>query len=305
MCVCVAVANTPGCVPQFYTKTAADAGSVATIDQQFLTGPLDPTTGQRKLKPDGTPQEPYSEVMDAEVARLQKEITDSIVFRDQEYDKWVRHLPPNAFLVMLTHNRQETAKNAAIGMGVGGVFIFWLWIGSGIETDKAIKAKDEYDRLVALIVKDNQDKADLVKVLELVRALCNHLHALLPKMEAALKAMTELQALFNEQDLNFTVVLDKINDLGTGVDAKALKSRRYWITTAIDEAVEKFEQVTFSPFPCTSYPGDFITANVLFRSGILGESSRTAPSPRLPSSRVVLRSLETREQTVYMRRRVK
>lgn len=129
---------------------------------------------------------------------------------------------------------------------MGGVFLIWLWIGSGVETDKAIKAKAKYDEMVALITKDNQEKADLVKVLELVRALVNHFHALLPKMQTALKAMKELQNLFNEQDLNFQLILNKLNDLQTGVSAKGQRARKNWISTAIDEAVEKFKEVRSS-----------------------------------------------------------
>jgi hypothetical protein len=127
---------------------------------------------------------------------------------------------------------------------VAGAFIFWFWIGSGVETDKAIKAKNKYDEMVALITKDNEEKADLVRVLELVRALVSHFQSLLPKMKTALKAMSELQSLFNEQDLNFGLVLNKLNDLQTGVSAKGLRARRNWINTALDEAVEKFKEVS-------------------------------------------------------------
>ncbi|KAH8663768.1 hypothetical protein BGZ61DRAFT_593301 [Ilyonectria robusta] len=209
----------------FYTQTDGDVKKVGTIEEKFLTGPKDPVTGQRKVKSDGTLQEPYSEVMDAEVARLQTEITNSITRRDEENDKWA------------------TARDKAIGLGVGGVFLVWLWIGSGVETDKAIKAKNKYDEMVTLITKDSQDKADLVKVLELVRALVNHFHALLPKMQTALTAMKELQNLFNEQNLNFQLILNKLTDLQTGVSAKGQRARKNWITTAIDEAVEKFKEI--------------------------------------------------------------
>lgn len=50
-------------------------------------------TGQRKVKPDGNLQEPYSEVMDAEITRLQNQITESITRRDEENDKWVSMRP--------------------------------------------------------------------------------------------------------------------------------------------------------------------------------------------------------------------
>ncbi|KAH6615980.1 hypothetical protein B0J18DRAFT_413298 [Chaetomium sp. MPI-SDFR-AT-0129] len=209
----------------FYTETDNDKKSVATIEQQFLKGPIDPVTGKPVLKPDGTPQEPYSEVMNKELTRLMKEISDSITIKDKEYDKW------------------EAAKNKAITYGVFGMFCGWLWIGSGIETDRAIKAKNKYDEMVALIAKDNEDKADLVRVLELVRALVTHFQALLPKMEVALKATLELKNLFNEQDLNFQLILNSLGDLQTGVSAKAWKSRKNWINTALDEAVEKFKEI--------------------------------------------------------------
>jgi len=209
----------------FYTQTDNDAKYVGKVEEQFLTGPKDPVTGKRKMKPNGNPQEPYSEVMNAEITRLQNEIDGSIKRRDQEHDKWA------------------AARDAAIGLGVGGVFIIWLWIGSGVETDKAIKAKAKYDEMVALIIKDDQDKADLVKVLELVRALVNHFHALLPKMQTALKAMNELQNLFKEQDQNFQLILNKLNDLQTGVSAKTQRARKSWILPAINEAVEKFKEI--------------------------------------------------------------
>ncbi|KAH7007636.1 hypothetical protein EDB80DRAFT_718921 [Ilyonectria destructans] len=214
-----------GLLQAFYTQTDGDVKKVETIEKKFLTGPKDPVTRQRKVKPDGNLQEPYSEVMDADVTRLQKEITQSITRRDEENDKWA------------------AARDKAIGMGVGGVFLVWLWIGSGVETDKAIKAKAKYDEMVTLITKDNQEKADLVKVLELVRALVNHFHLLLPKMQTALKAMKELQNLFNEQDLNFQLILNKLTDLQTGVSAKGQRARKNRISTAIDEAVEKFKEI--------------------------------------------------------------
>jgi hypothetical protein len=141
---------------------------------------------------------------------------------------------------------------------VGGVFVIWLLIGSGVETDKAIKAKAKYDEMVALIIKDNQDKAELVKVLELVRALVNHLHELLPKMQTALKAMEELQNLFKEQDQNFQLVLNKLIDLQTGVSAKGQRARKNWITGAIDEAVEKFKEVRYPDTLIELFAADFV-----------------------------------------------
>lgn len=67
------------------------------VKEDFLTGPKDPVTGQRKLKPDGKPQEPYNEVMNAEITRLQAEIEKSIKRRDEENDKWVSALSYGTF----------------------------------------------------------------------------------------------------------------------------------------------------------------------------------------------------------------
>ncbi|PWI64472.1 hypothetical protein PCL_09627 [Purpureocillium lilacinum] len=75
---------------KFYTQTDSDSKSVAKVKEDFLTGPKDPVTGQRKLKPDGKPQEPYNEVMNAEITRLQADIEKSIKRRDEENDKWPR-----------------------------------------------------------------------------------------------------------------------------------------------------------------------------------------------------------------------
>lgn len=128
---------------------------------------------------------------------------------------------------------------------MGGRFFIWLWIGAAVETDKAIKAKNRYNELVALISKDDQDREDLVKTLELVRALVGHFHSLLPKMKTALDAMQELSSLFSEQDVNFGHILDDLGNLETGVGAMKWASRREWINSAINEAVETFKEVSF------------------------------------------------------------
>ncbi|KAI8625821.1 hypothetical protein F5Y19DRAFT_448904 [Xylariaceae sp. FL1651] len=209
----------------FYTKTDNDLKAVQLVEHNFLTGPLDPTTGKRKLKSDGKEQEPYSDVLDAEINRLQGQISKDLVSKKEAHDQW------------------EKSRDAAIGYGVAGWFVFWFWIGSGIETSNAIKAKKQYDDLVAKIIEEKQEKADIVRVLELVRGLVNHFEELLPKMEKALAAMTELHKLFQAQDLNFQQVGSSLTDLQTGVSAKGWRNRKIWIENAIDEAVEKFKEI--------------------------------------------------------------
>ena len=59
------------------------------IKENFLTGPIDPNTGKRKLKSNGENQEPYGDVMDAEIVRLQDDITAQTKIRNDEDDKWV------------------------------------------------------------------------------------------------------------------------------------------------------------------------------------------------------------------------
>lgn len=139
---------------------------------------------------------------------------------------------------------QKVAKNAAIGLGVAGAFIWWLQIGTAVETDKAIKAKAEYNRLVDLISDDQAEKATNVRVLELVNALTMHLSDMLPKMKEALKAMVELQNLFNEQDRNFMALDDSLSGMEKGVVAKSLALRKDWILEHIDDAVEKLTEVS-------------------------------------------------------------
>ncbi|KAI0407388.1 hypothetical protein F4802DRAFT_553523 [Xylaria palmicola] len=214
-----------GLLEAFYTKTSNDVTAVSTVDANFHTGPIDPRTGKRKLKPDGKEQEAYGDVMQADIKRLQDEIDQDNLDKDDAYDQWKEH------------------RDKAIGYGVGGWWFPWLLIPAGLETDKAIKAKNRYDDLVAEITKDSQDKGDEVKVLELVRALVNHFHDLLPKMKTALTAMQELEHLFNEQNANFQKVLDNFEDLQTGITAVGLKARQNWINNGIDEAVETFKEI--------------------------------------------------------------
>ncbi|KAK0510621.1 hypothetical protein JMJ35_007053 [Cladonia borealis] len=214
-----------GLLQAFYTKTDIDSKNVQRINENFLTGPIDPNTGKRKLKSNGQNQEPYGDVMDAEIVRLQDDIMAQTKIRDVEDDKW------------------RTARDKAITLGVIGAFVMWFYIGMGIEADKAKKAKQAYKDAIDQIIKDNEDKANIVKVLELVRALVNNYNQLLPKMFKAMNAMQEVEALFKAQNLNFQIIDNKFEDLLTGVDAKTWAGRRNWILTAIDEAVERFREI--------------------------------------------------------------
>ncbi|SPJ92122.1 uncharacterized protein FTOL_13666 [Fusarium torulosum] len=76
-------------------------------------------------------------------------------------------------------------------------------IGTGIEAKKATDAKAEYQKNIDLIIKGNEEKEALVKVLKLVKALVLNFKGLLLKMRQAMKAMQELESLFNQQHLSF------------------------------------------------------------------------------------------------------
>lgn len=69
------------------------------VEQNFLLGPIDPTTGKRRLKADGKNQEPYGDVMDAEIKRLQDGIKKQQDKRDYERDVWVswKHAKPSCY----------------------------------------------------------------------------------------------------------------------------------------------------------------------------------------------------------------
>ncbi|KAI0097176.1 hypothetical protein GGR51DRAFT_566723 [Nemania sp. FL0031] len=199
---------------KFHTLTTNDAKNVEAIQQDWLKG-----SKQKR---------PYCEIMDEEVTRLQKQILDSQKKRDEENDKWA------------------AARDKAITLGVLGIFCIWMQIGTGIETDKAIRAKNEYNRLVDLIKKDEGDRAVIVSVLELVRGMIMHLENILPKMRQAITAMEELQGLFTEQDLNFQIVDQKLGVMQNGIEGKSFKARKLWILSSIDDAVEKFVEAQYS-----------------------------------------------------------
>lgn len=74
---------------QFHGKVNANVQHVNRIHENFLAGPIDRATGKRKVKPDGQFQEPYCNVMDAEITRLQEEVTAQTKIKDAEHDKWV------------------------------------------------------------------------------------------------------------------------------------------------------------------------------------------------------------------------
>ncbi|KAK6539956.1 hypothetical protein TWF694_008790 [Orbilia ellipsospora] len=216
-----------GLLQAFYAKTDMDSKNVQRIKENFLTGPIDPNTGRRRLKSDGREQEPYGDVMDTEIVRLQDDVVAQTKVRDDEEDKWT------------------VARDRAIALGAMGVFIGWFQIGMAIHASKAMDAKQAYTEAILRITKDNEDKTTIVKVLELVRALVNNYNQLLPKMMKAMDAMKEVEALFRAQNLNFQIIDNKIEALLSGVDAKTWAARRNWILTAIDEGVEKFKEISY------------------------------------------------------------
>lgn len=117
-------------------------------------------------------------------------------------------------------------------------------IGATVEGRKAFKALDAYNDAIGQITKGNEEKASIVKVLGLVRALVNNYDQLLEKMKQAMAAMEQVAALFTEQNKNFLIIDNKFEDLLSGVNARAWALRKHWILRAIEEAVEKFKEVS-------------------------------------------------------------
>lgn len=93
------------------------------------------------------------------------------------------------------------------------------------------------------IAKDNQEKVDVTKVLELAKDYANTPHSLLPKVQTAMKAMNELQKLFVEQRQNLGAIQDSLTSLQGGISATSWEHRKTWINGAIQVAVEKFNEV--------------------------------------------------------------
>ena len=113
----------------------------------------------------------------------------------------------------------------------------------GFETKYAADAANAYHLAVEQEIKDKEDKANKVLVTELVRALVNHYHELLPKMKKAMHAMEVLGELFTTQNLNFQEIDNQFENLLTGADAETWQGRKWWILNGIDKAVEKFKEV--------------------------------------------------------------
>ncbi|KAJ5291793.1 hypothetical protein N7478_001044 [Penicillium angulare] len=214
-----------GLLTTFYNHTQSDEKNAMYIKQQFLTGPRDRTTNTRMLKADGKELEPYAELLDAEVTRLQEEIEKSVERQKKEMDIWGR------------------SKDTAITLGVVGVFCVWLWVGAGVHTDRAKKAMRKYNERVEQLCKDRTHKDNVVRLLELVRSLTNQLEELAPKMKLALNAMEELQGLFDKQDYYFQIVDQKLDNIETGVEGVSFNARQNWILGGIDEAVETFSNI--------------------------------------------------------------
>jgi hypothetical protein len=247
---------------QFYNKTIIDEKNSKTLKQLYLDGPVvDLSTHQPLKDKDGNPRVPYSKFLDSEIARLIQAINDAVPKRDEAYDRWVNFVSNCLQLLHLTYSQQDKNTAGAIATAPFGPI---AWIGTGILTDRAIKARKEYDRLIAQIEKDRAERITTARLLTLVNSMIYQIDGLLPKMAKALDAMRELQELFRSQELNFQYIIQNLTAAEKGVKATALKWRKAWIERNLDKAVEKFEEVCFYStilpfiigFPVLSYSAD-------------------------------------------------
>ncbi|RHZ60774.1 hypothetical protein CDV55_104786 [Aspergillus turcosus] len=204
----------------FVVKTTENKREAELLQQQFRDGPvIDRITKDKRIDKNGNPIKPFTELLDAEINRLQNEIEEEIKRAAYERDVMAKH-------------------DGNVFAGADGDII-----GAIMDAYTYHLAQKKYNEMIELEKTHTKEQTDVRRYITMVRALLLHMETLVPQMGKALKAAEELHDLFKSQAQNFDTLSMKLGGIQTGVDAEALKYRKAWITTNIDKSVQKLEEI--------------------------------------------------------------
>lgn len=139
-----------------------------------------------------------------------------------------------------TYGKWEYKKNLSIGLAFLGLP---GWIAMATQAAEAASLKQAYDNLMATVNKLRESNASLANLITAVHQVCTQCDDIDNKMEAAIKAMTELGALFSAMGTCYDSIGVNLNGMATGVSADSAANRRNYINKQMGNAISKLSDV--------------------------------------------------------------
>lgn len=143
-----------------------------------------------------------------------------------------------------TYGKWEYKKNLSIGLvflGLPG------WIAMATQAAEAASLRTAYDNLMTRVNQLRDSNASLANLITAVNQVCTQCDDIDNKMEAAIKAMTELGALFSAMGKCYDSIGVNLNGMATGVSSESAASRRTYINKQMGLAIVKLSDVRLLP----------------------------------------------------------
>ncbi|KAJ4302030.1 hypothetical protein N0V88_002163 [Collariella sp. IMI 366227] len=139
-----------------------------------------------------------------------------------------------------TQAEYEKAKNIAIGTAFAGVI---GWVFMGIYSKKAVDLEAKVRELqsqISVMANEWQEGSLLVTYVGRVVKQCDDID---DKMDVAIKAMTELAALFSEASYCYDKISFNLKGMWTGTDSDSAANRKAYITKFTKDAITKLKEL--------------------------------------------------------------
>lgn len=183
------------------------------LNKQYNTGPV---TNPSNMST------PYLSYLNAKVAADIKSFNETVTEAQNTYSEW------------------DKARATAIGTAFAGPI---GWIAMGIFAKKAADLESKYKSLKAQMASLAQSWQEGATLVNYVTQLTNQCDEIDDKMDVAIKAMTELSALFSEQANCYDKIAFNLNGMSKGTGTDSANNRRAWINKFMGDAVTKLKEL--------------------------------------------------------------
>ncbi|KAK3901383.1 hypothetical protein C8A05DRAFT_34940 [Staphylotrichum tortipilum] len=197
----------------FKETTMAYLKDVQFLNKQYNTGPV---TNPANMTT------PYLQYLDEKVAADIKAFNATVDEAQNTYSEW------------------DKARATAIGTAFAGPI---GWIAMGIYAKKAADLEAKYNSLKAQMVTLFQQWQEGATLITYVTQLTKQCDDIDDKMDVAIKAMTELAALFSEQANCYDKIAFNLNGMSKGTGTNSVFNRRAWITKFMGDAITKLKEL--------------------------------------------------------------
>lgn len=190
--------------------------NVKFLNRQYNTGPVTNSS---------TVKTPYLSYLNQEVAADIADINKIALEAQQTHNEWIK------------------ARATAIGTAFAGVF---GWIAMGIFSKKAADLEAKLNGLKAKLNSLAQEWQEGVTLITYVTQLTKQCDDIDDKMDTAIKAMTELAALFSAQADCYDKIAFNLNGMYKGTDTNSANNRKAWINFFMKANILKLKEVCSS-----------------------------------------------------------